>query len=437
MRLIWKILLGLALVLVVAVVGVYWYLRPLLLTGTGYAAHNACALQFISDRDDASSDLPPNPLVPYLSVSVGSDGATATILGIFAKQTAHYTAGFGCAIADNAPELPTAHPVAAAHPFLDSPAPEAPAAIDTAIDAAFADGLGTRAVLVIKDGELIAERYADGFDVDTPQLGWSMTKSVTNLLVGRAVAESGYDIHATGLIDGWDDERARISPDHLMRMTGGLAWDETYDLGTPITEMLYIEEDMGEFVAELEAEFAPGEFFEYSTGSSNLLCSVLVDQLDADANLPRELLLDPLGLTSAQWETDAAGTPVCGSYLWATPREWAAIGQFVLDDGVIDGERLLPEGWIEQAVTPTMTDTGPAPGYGASWWLNDDGDDALVHADFPADLLWASGHDGQLLYLAPSEDLIVLRMGFSPGLGSSGTGSEQLLADVLEALSTQ
>lgn len=194
-----RIVVGLLLVIVVALVAVYWYMRPMLLTGTGYAAHNACALEHISGRDDAASDLPSNPLVPYLRVTSNADGSVdANILGLFAEQTAWHVEGFGCSVARERPDLPEPVAVTYPHPLTAGPVVEAPAELAEAMDRVFADDLGTRAVVVVHDGDIIAERYADGFTPETPQLGWSMTKSVTNLLVGRLVHEGRFDITATG-----------------------------------------------------------------------------------------------------------------------------------------------------------------------------------------------------------------------------------------------
>lgn len=430
-----RILVGLLLVIAVAVVAAYWYMRPMLLTGTGYAAHNACALEHISERDDASSDLPPNPLVPYLRVTSNDGAVDASILGLLAKQTAWHVEGFGCAVADQRPDLP--EPVAVTQPnsLAAGPLVETPSALAQAMDTAFSDHLGTRAVVVVHDGRIVAERYADEFTPETPQLGWSMTKSITNLLVGRLVHDGRFDITATGLRENWNDDRARITPDHLMRMTSGLAWDETYDLGTPITEMLYIADDMGTFAADQDLAHPVGEVFQYSSGSTNILCRVMTDQLGADANLPREELFAPLGLTSAVLEVDASGVPVCASYMWATPRDWAAVGQFVLDDGVVDGERLLPEGWIEMATQPTVANGEGTSGYGASWWLNSRSDGSLGNPGLPADVFRAQGHDGQQIQVVPSHDLVVVRMGFSPGVGDLGV--DRLTEAVIDWVESQ
>ena len=132
------------------------------------------------------------------------------------------------------------------------------------------------------------------------------------------------------------------------------------------------------------------------------------------ANLPRDLLFAPLGLRSAVLEPDGVGTPVCSSYLWATPRDWAAVGQFALDDGVWDGRRLLPSGWMAASTTAVAVESGePAP-YAAGWWPNRGADGALVEPGLPADAYFAEGHDGQWLVVVPSRRLVVVRLGFTP-----------------------
>jgi CubicO group peptidase (beta-lactamase class C family) len=196
-------------------------------------------------------------------------------------------------------------------------------------------------------------------------------------------------------------------------MTSGLSWDETYSLGTPITRMLYMAEDMGAYVASRPLAHAPGSHLQYSSGSTTLLCSILAERSGLGANLHRELLLAPLGLASAVVETDAVGTPVGSSYMWATPRDWAAIGQFALDDGTWHGERLLPEGWMAASVTAVKAG-GEQDGGAAGWWANARPDGTLVHPELPADAFFARGHDAQWIAVVPSAGLVVVRLGFTP-----------------------
>lgn len=425
-----------ALLLIVGVAG-YWYMRPLLLTATGYAAHSACAMRELAD---AGPDLPANPLVPYLRTSNDREGAKASILGVLAGKRAWYTPGYGCTVADSKPDLPIAASVASTTPaavqLSQSPA------VETAIAAAFGDDLdaaaqqklGTRGVVVMKGGEIVGERYAEGFDASTPQLGWSMAKSVTNLLTGRLALTSGLDVEDTKLRPEWTDERATISIDDLMRMTSGLAWDETYDLGTPITRMLYLEPDMATYVAGLELEHPVGEYQQYSSGSTTLLCAVLMEKAGLASDFPVTQLFAPLGLESAVFEPDAAGTPVCSSYLWASPRDWSTIGQFALQDGVWDGERLLPEGWMEQSTRALPVAASDEVGYAAGWRTNLLADGGIANPGLPEDTFWATGHDGQRVYVVPSADLVVTRMGFSPEVDSGDLRTDTLVADLIDAL---
>lgn len=413
----------LALIVIAAFSGVFLWQQPILLTGTGYAAHNACAVTEVAGRDDPESDLPPNPLAPYLRVDGAGDPTAGSLLGALAKQKAWDTEGFGCTLADARPELGAASVIEpGANPFTDAPAPTPNPELEAAVGRAFGDdlaepvaeALGTRAVVVVKDGELVAERYADGFDADTPQLGWSMSKSVANLLTGVLVEQGVVSLGDDGLRPEWTDERADITVEQLLRQTSGLEWDETYDLGTPITRMLYLEPDMAGYVAGRPLEHEPGTVQEYSSGNTNLLCSVLVERTGLGADLPRQVLLGPLGLTSAVFETDAAGTPVCSSYLWATPRDWAAIGQFALQNGEWNGERLLPVDWMARTLTVDDVEQTDDPGNGMSWRVNELLGGVPRWPELPADTFYASGHDGQKMLVVPSEGLVVVRLGFTP-----------------------
>ena len=444
MRILRRVIVALAitaLVLIAAFTGVYLWQQPILLTGTGYAAHNACAVTEVAGRDEPANDLPPNPLVPYLEVSGAGDPTTGSLPLGLARQKAWYTEGFGCTLAQERPELGEASAISGDdNPFTDAPAPTADPALDEAIGRAFGDdlapadveALGTRAVIVVKDGRIVAERYADGFDATTPQLGWSMAKSVTGLLTGVLVKQGVVALDDDGLRPEWTDERADITIEQLLRMTSGLEWDETYDLGTPITRMLYLEGDMGRYVAGLPLAHEPGTVQQYSSGSTTLLCSVLADRTGLGADLPREALLGPLGLSTAVLEPDAAGTPVCSSYLWAAPRDWAAIGQFALQNGEWNGEQLLPDDWMRQSLTVTDVDETDDPGYGMGWRVNPMPDGTMRWPGLPDDAFSANGHDGQRMTVVPSEDLVVVRLGFTPG-GVEDASVTQLVEDAVAA----
>lgn len=368
-----------------ALVAVGLRYRPLLLTGTGYAAHNACAVHFLADRSDPESDLPDNPLLPYLRTTIDDDrgSATTSILGVGFQQTAHLS-DHGCTLGDPAPgtravppETPPATTTEATGGIALPVAADVPAGVHRALDEA-ATVEGTRGLVVVHAGELLGERYADRFAPDTRQLGWSMTKSVAATLVGRAQQEypgADLDPARTELRPEWTDERADISLADLLRMTSGLEWDKAYDLGTPVTRMLYQEGDMASYAADQPSAHTPGTFRQYSSGTTNIVCDLLHAETGLGPEMADVLLFDELGMSSAVLEPDAAGGSVCSSYLWATPRDWAKFGQFALDDGVVhevddDGttteRRLLPRGWMDYATEVVPAGGEPEP-YGAQW----------------------------------------------------------------------
>ncbi len=440
-RLVIRILAGLLTVVLVALVGGYLYAKPLLLTGTGYAAHNACAVTRLAGRTEPSQDLPPNPLVPYLRGGADASGGTAdsTVLGVLAGQRAWYVPGYGCVLAADRPRFAEPAAVSATgNPLAAAPAPSPSSAVTAALARAFGDdlpateqaALGTRAVVVLRDGQLVAERYAPGFTPTTRQLGWSMAKSVTNLMLGRLVAQGRVSITDDHLRPEWTDERAKITIEQLQRMTSGLRWNEDYDLGTPITEMLYLQPDMAGYVAGLPLAHPPGSYQQYSSGSTNLLCAVLRARAGAGPELPRAQLFEPLGLASAVWEPDAAGTPVCSSYLWATPRDWASIGQFALQGGQWGGQQLLPGDWMQRSTT-VLPWAGEETGYAAGWWANRLPDGTLARPALPADAYWAQGHDGQRVYVVPSARLVVVRLGFSPKVDDERLRAGALVRDLV------
>ncbi len=429
--------------------GVVWYLGPIAPIATGYAAKTVCSGHLVAERgvDDALGDLPDNPLVPFLRVDVDDPTAvTATLLGAWGA-TAYRTEGLGCTLAEERPAFTALDP-------LPPPAPGQPwpqgsgaaqatsgisaAQMDAAINLAFVEDdpsgrdRNTRAVVVIKDGRLVAERYAPGFGPDTPLLGWSMAKSVAGAMVGRLVADGRLSTEDDGLRPAWaTDERRSITVEHLLTMTDGLSFEEVYDPDTDATRMLFLPGDAGDYAAQLPLEAGPGTRWAYSSGTTNILCDVAQEVADAGPELARSLVFEPLGMATAVMEPDAAGGLVCSSYLYATARDWARFGQWYLQDGVWEGERLLPEGWVERSTTPVDLPTEYP--YGWQWWLNTGPDGEQRMPSVPSDAYWASGNEGQQVVIVPSEDLVVVRLGFSGGFSGIAWGLEPMLRGIIDA----
>jgi CubicO group peptidase (beta-lactamase class C family) len=302
--------------------------------------------------------------------------------------------------------------------------PAAPAAVPAFETLAFppaeeADRAGprTNGLVVIKDGRLVYERYARGFGPDTPHIVWSASKSVLQALYGAAVAEGLADIdRPVAERSPWlGADKARITYRELLQMRSGIAFTEGYEyapLFSDVLAMLYTRgrADMASFAAAQPLAAAPGAAWAYQSGDSLILAAALRDLVgDRYPDYPWTALFDRIGVGSATWERDAAGTFVGSSYLYVTPRDLARLGLLYLRDGCWAGERILPEGWVAFAGTPSPALTGPGI-YGAHWWLNRPGPDGVLpFADAPADLLAATGHWGQKLLVLPSHGLVIAR----------------------------
>jgi len=453
-----------ALVLVGALAAGGAWLATGLSVGTGYAAKVVCSLVHDSGqdarrvvRDYVAYEVA--PLGPFLRVAVGVAGAEASVLGL-ARARAVHRPGLGCTLVPEGSEATLALPqgIDARRPALppDLPwsrggaGPEAPAppAVEVAIDRSFAEPdptpgrlRQTTAVVVVHRGRLVAERYAAGYGPATPMLSWSMAKSVLAALIGVAVGEGRLDLHAPAPVPEWrspGDPRGAITLDGLLRMSSGLAFDEHYGATNDVSRMLFTQPDTGAFAARSPLAAAPDSVWSYSSGTSNLLARVLRDlfgrDLEALVRFARERFFDAAGMTSAFFEPDASGSFIGSSFAFATARDWARFGELHLRDGVWDGRRILPPGWVTYVTTPTPA--APDRRYGAHWWLNAGDPVDPSSAPWPAmprDVYAARGHSGQWVVVVPSAELVVVRL----GLGQQDVeedGTPELVADLVRAL---
>jgi CubicO group peptidase (beta-lactamase class C family) len=421
-------------VLVVALVGAYFWLLyfppTLLMVATGYAAKMGCSGIFVSGRDPADvfrRDIRPqgHPIfhITTLGVNQSQKSVTARLFAVFAPSTAVYREGLGCtsvpdgnvaaARAISMPERPPMPELAA-----DTPWPQGsyvPAENDPSISILLSDqaltGPGMRAVVVVKDGRIVGEIYGQGFDAGTRQLGWSMTKTVNAAIIGTMVQNRMMTLDEAGLFPEWTDGRQKITLADLLAMESGLSFNEDYGTVADVTRMLYLEPDMADFARVKPPAAEPGAKFNYSSGTAVLLSRLWMDRLTSPEQAliyPWRRLFNPLGMTSAVFEADEKGTYVGSSYLYATPRDWARFGLFLAQDGMWNGERRLPEGFVAAMGTPTEASNGEYTQLQA--WKKT-GDEAR---GLPADMFWLEGHDGQSVAVSPSAGLVVVRMGMTP-----------------------
>ena len=266
----------------------------------------------------------------------------------------------------------------------------------------------SRSALILYKGQLIGEKYIDGFGPDTPVLGWSMTKSIMATIYGILEYQGNLKVSDPVALKDWaNDERARISIDDLLRMQSGLAFEEDYSVISDVTNMLFNESDMAQVAIDKPSIAKPGDIWSYSSGTTNILSKYL-KSFSSDAqkylDFPYAQLIDKIGMHSMVIETDMMQTFVGSSYGWASTRDWARFGLLYLQNGVWDGSRIFSENWVNYISTPTKASNGA---YGAHFWLNADGN----LKDVPRDLYSANGHDGQHVYVIPSKDLVIVRTG--------------------------
>lgn len=403
--------------------------------GAGYMAKIACSEIFLADRDalavlDGEFD-GISPVFERIALTIDSDrkSVASSLYGLGAAK-AVYRDGYGCTLKRGAlAGLPPLAPVA------DKPLPEAfagtarmrndidYAAIEAALDAAFADErAATRAILVVKDGAAVAERYAPGFSRETPFLSWSMAKSMTATMAGAAVHQGFLDLDAAPPVREWEGDagRAAITWNNLLQMQSGLAFSEIYDdPGADAPQMLFRARDTGAAAARKPLIHPPGAHWSYSSGTTNLLQRALRETLEANDMgyhaFARDHIFAPLGMASAVLEPDASGTFIGSSFMYATARDWAKLGLLYLNDGAANGDRLLPEGWSLYASAPAAASDGF---YGAQFWLNRPGADGRPNyvPGVPDDAYMMAGHEGQYVLIAPDKRLVIVRTGMTRGV---------------------
>jgi len=412
---------------------------------TGMGAKLMCSAYYVSgfSEQQAFEDLVQySSVLQYLKVEHDDENRTVrTSLFGLAPTTASYTPGIGCY--NNYSGFGQRHilnarqlPLLASHwPHgnrVETINPSIQRQLDTLVALDNAEGLDTRALLVVRNGEVVAESYARGANPDSALLGWSMAKSLTAVMIGNLEYRGLISADEAAGFAAWaDDDRARISIEHLLTMTDGLAFSEEYNPGDDATAMLFTEPSASNYALARPVLHAPGEHFNYSSGSANLLARLYFDRTGAtlDASLEdfRRHIVVPLSLQHTVFESDASGVFVGSSYLYASARDWARLGQMMLNRGVLNGARIVSEDWVQRAVKPNTS--GNQRAYGYQWWLND-GDAQLTWPELPADAFAAQGNRSQVLMVIPSADTVIVRLGWSSG----GYPIGERFAGILQAL---
>jgi len=437
---------------------------------TGFVANILCSETFVSGQpperilSETTAAMPGVSLISWgvnAKVDRTRRDVTVTLFG-FGRSHAVYREGFGCyldhgdAVANAS--LPAAEikpsqvllPEIAGAAVVVPPNPQ----LATALDRAFAEPQQpplrhTKAVVVVKDGRVVAERYAEGYGIDTQILGFSATKSVISALTGILIGKGALTLDKPAPVAAWQragDPRGTITVDHLLRHTAGLALGSSLRASLasalePVNRMKFMESDMAGYAESIELATAPGSTFNYNDGNTVILSHLIRNATGgrpADVmRFARQELFAPLGMHNVTIEFDASGNPDGSSQMLASARDWARFGMLYLTDGVVGGKRILPEGWVKYSASPTPN---AWVGYGAGFWTNrGDSFGASYRAEqgWPRDAFFAKGTMGQYVIIVPSEKLVIVRLGRSPNWPPEADGVFDLVRDVVAATSSK
>jgi hypothetical protein len=462
-----------ALVLIAGVAGLGYGLRNLggvLSVASAYYAKTLCSGVYLAKRDEhqvVTEDVLADMLfgLSHWRRKVFRDRqlVITSVLG-FAERNALYRPGLGCTLVtdtsikalqqqvkDYSPPAPAGHSAALWPEGRSVELSGSPEGVDKqklkiAVDAAFAEPKRsterrTRSVVVVHKGRIVAERYSEGFSPDTPQLGWSMGKSVINALIGTLVADGRLRLDLNRLLPQWQgagDPRSAITIDNLLRMVSGLDFDEPHvRMMSDVRKMLFLKGDSAAYAASEKLSSPVGSTWFYASGSTTLLASAMRTALGGSQSqyfsYPAKALFGPLGMNSAVMEPDAAGTFLAPAFVYASARDWARFGLLYLNDGVWGGRRILPEGWVKTSLKPTPQSGGQ---YGAHLWLEIPG---FLRPEYPSahrppeDAFFMLGHEGQMVAIIPSRELVVVRLGLTRKRNT--WDHEEFLDQLLQAFS--
>jgi CubicO group peptidase (beta-lactamase class C family) len=446
-----KIVIPLVIIAALIIIGVSQY--PKLYIATGYGAKSMATAVFVAEREPQMVQLTDlnYSIVKYTKsvVDYGNQSVTTSFWGM-AKQTAVYRKGFGCCLvgtrsADSLRMNIFIPPVNRREGAWRIPWPDGDlkkdtifseidslklkSVIETAFDIPSESKKRTAAVVVIYKGELIAEKYDKelGITPDTRIWGWSMSKSIMNATAGVLSKQGKLNVNAVAPIPQWQNDRRRdITINDLMHMGSGLKWDEDYGDVSSATNMLYRSADCYRFAIDVPYQKKPGTEWKYSSGTANILSGIIRILIGNDENyheFPYREIFNKIGIASMVLEADAAGNFVGSSYSYATARDWARFGLLYYNNGIWKGDTILPKGWVAYTRTPADASNG---GYGAQFWLNQ----LKKLPDVPEDMFSCNGHRGQRVFIIPSHNLVVVRLGFS----EEGFNHNEFLKGILAAI---
>ena len=433
-----KFILVFLFVALIAALGAIWYAWQAFPIISGYGAKNMASAIYLQQRQPADilkEDLGSFPFtLGTFTVNEKDSSVNGSIWGL-AKKKAIYRQGLGVTLINGYDETEVRNQKmkltvsiqqnndSIPWPYGDKIDDSLPRninsqklakAIDNVMKAEYEGKTAhTRSVLVVYDGQIIAEKYAPGFDKATVMLGWSISKSFTGALIGILVSQGKLDPNAAAPVPEWvNTSKRNITLKHLLQQTSGLDFEENYTKPSEVTNMLFKEGDMAAFAAKLPLKHATGTVFNYSSGNSNILSRIIRHKVGENLypSFPYICLFHKINMHSVLLEPDASGTYIGSSYSYATTRDFARFGLLYYYKGMWNGQQVLSPEWVNASIQPSVADKQKH--YGYQFWLNGlDEKGKRWYPDVPPDMFFADGYGGQDIYIIPSKKLVVVRTG--------------------------
>ena len=421
---------------ILAPIAIFW-VAPQLKVMVGYSAQIACLQHFVARR--------PIDFISHHELSAWNNApfeihdnevvSTLPFIALY-HATSHFTPDIGCVLEG---EIEGAY-----QPIAPQPMRRRLNQRVQNIARAYIDdkALHSRALLVAHKGVIIAEAYGDDTKPNQPHQGWSLTKSLLHALYGVAIKNGVINVNQPPPVRYWretNDGRFQISYDDLFRMSSGLVFDETYWPPSDVTQMLFTKQDVGDFAALKFMKLAMEKEWSYSSGTTNILSwiykkTLLKQKRDPIAYM-RQSLFQPLGMATMTISPDWTGTPIASSFGFASAEDWLKLGQLYLQKGRWNNKQLIAPEWTKQAASLTK---GSGGRYGHHWWVNApiapktaskaktsqkkdnraQADEADIYEprfpDLPRNAFWAGGFEGQNIMVLPSQQMVVVRLGWTP-----------------------
>jgi CubicO group peptidase (beta-lactamase class C family) len=391
---------------------------------TGFSSKIGCSLRFVSqypEKQVRKDLLNYSSLIEYVDMDFDTAKQSVTSRFLWVEKKSVYKESSGCTLVvannnNNQIAIRTLHRAPSKPELKSNLSDTVNTLVYELIEQDNKLGHDTRAVLILKNGEVIAEKYAEGYSEGTLFLGWSIAKTLNALIIGNMIKNEMIDFEEKNILKvSKNDPREKITIEQLLTMTSGLDFHEDYSPGGDAVKMLFGDYSAHQRPMKSVLKYNPGEFFSYSSGSANLLSHIIFSRFPSNKeafSYIKKNILFPLGMSKTVLEADPSGVFIGSSFIYSTARGYAKLGQLYIDNGIsLDGNRIATKDWISKTVD--SNDAKNENAYGFQMWLNSGNSSGLRWPSLPKNTFAAKGNKGQYIVIIPEKKMVIVRLGWS------------------------